>query len=75
MADAHRQTNGQRCRTLQITALGVTGGEDSEDELKSDYELYHNGMTSGDFSIDLQGAIVSYLYNVNFICSSVRILM
>lgn len=67
MADAHRQTNGQRCRTFKITALGVTGGKDGEDELKSDYELYHNGMTSGDFSIDLQGAIVSYLYIVNFI--------
>lgn len=67
MADAHRQTNGQRCRTFKITALGVTGGKYGEDELKSDYELYHNGMTSGDVSVDLQGATSSYLYSVNFI--------
>ncbi len=60
MADAHRQPNSQGCRTFEIIAFGVTGGKDSEDKLKSDYELYHDCMTSGDFSIDLQEVIVSY---------------
>lgn len=53
VADAHREADGQRRRSLQVVAFGVTGGKHGEDELEGDEELHSQAAPGGNPAIDL----------------------